>query len=384
MRVIEVGSIVFAPLATQHLGDMGADVIKIEPPEGDMARWIGPRRSDGMGAMFMNINRNKRSVVLDLKGEHGAEILRELAGSADAIVTSVRTAAAQRIDLSYESLSARNPRLVFCHAKGFSDDGAYAGKPAYDDVIQSLSGLADLQTIVGGEPRFVPTIMADKVSSLHAAYAVTLALLHRERTGRGQYIDLPMFEIMTAFNTSEHLWGYAFEPPLEDMGYKPIRRASRRPYKTTDGYLVVLPYSDQHWQRFFDASGRPELMDDPRFATFAERQANYDFVFGSLAQQLATRSTAEWIELLQHVDVPFAVVNGLEDLANDPHLQSVDFWELRDHPTEGRVRVARNPIEMSESPASIRRLAPRLGEHTEEVLHEMGIEATTPASTAPR
>ena len=373
ISVLELGTIVNAPLATQHLGDMGADVIKIEPPEGDMARGTGPRRSERMGALYMNINRNKRGVVLDLKSDFGREALRRLVARSDVVLTSFRTSAAKRLGLTYAELSAINPQIIFCHAKGFSDDGVYAGKPAYDDVIQALSGLAHLQTIVSGEPRYVPTILADKIASLHAAYAVALALLHRERTGVGQAIDLPMFEIMAAFNTAEHLWGYAYEPPLAEMGYQPIRYASRRPFKTADGYLCVLPYSDTNWRRLFDEIGRSELMDDPRFASFKNRQANYEYVFGTLAELMLERSNAEWLALLQRADVPHAVVNSLEDLASDPHLQSVGFWELREHPTEGLMRVSRNPIRMSASPPSIRRLAPQLGEHTIEVLDEIGL-----------
>ena len=377
ITVLEFGSIVFAPLATQHLGDMGADVIKIEPPEGDMARWIGPHRSPGMGALFLNCNRNKRSVVLDLKQPLGRELLLRLARSADVVVHSIRTASAERIGLTYAALSEHNPGLVFCHAKGFSDAGSYAGKPAYDDVIQALSGLAQLQTIVAGEPRFVPTILADKISSLNAAYAIAAALFHRQLTGRGQEVQVPMYELMTAFNTVEHLWGWAFDPPIDVMGYQPIRYAARRPFRTQDGHLVVLPYSDLHWSRFFAAIGRSELMADPRFRSFRERQLNYEYVFGTLGEIIATRSTAEWSELLQEADVPFAVANRLEDLPGDRHLNEVGFWEFADHPSEGRLRFARNPVEFSGSPPSIRRLAPRLGEHTREVLLEAGVDEAT-------
>ncbi len=382
VRVLEFGSIVFAPLATQHLGDMGADVIKVEPPEGDMARWIGPHRSPGMGALFLNCNRNKRSVVLDLKTALGRELLQRLALSADVVVHSVRTASAERIGLSYAELSKHNPDLVFCHAKGFSDRGSYAGKPAYDDIIQGLSGLAQLQTIVTGEPRFVPTILADKVSSMQAAFAIMVALFHRQKTGRGQEVEVPMFELMSAFNTVEHLWGWAFDPPLEGMGYKPIRYAARRPYRTQDGYIVVLPYSDLHWSRFFAAVGRPEIMADDRFRSFTERQQNYEFVFGTLSDIIATRTTVEWSDLLERADVPFAIANRLEDLPGDRHLNEVGFWTYPDHPTEGRLRVPRNPLDFSDSPPVIRRLAPRLGEHTREVLLEFGVDEETIARLA--
>jgi crotonobetainyl-CoA:carnitine CoA-transferase CaiB-like acyl-CoA transferase len=374
VTVLEFGSIVFAPLTGQHLGDMGANVIKVEAPRGDLTRYIGPHRSEGMSALFLSCNRNKRSLVLDLKRAEARALLPRLVLGADVVINTIRTDQAERLGLSYAALAAHNPQLIFCHAMGFSDLGAYGGKPAYDDVIQALSGLAALQSVVAGEPRYVPSIIADKVAAVQAAYAIALALFHRSRTGRGQAIDIPMLETMVAFNTAEHLWGHAFEPPLADMGYVPVRYAMRRPFPTKDGHLAVLPYSDAQWRRFFEIIDRSSVMEDPRFATFAGRQQNHEFVWGEVADRLLERTTAEWLELLEHEDIPFARVNALEDLPNDPHLTSVDFWQLIEHPTEGMLRTTSNPVSLSDSPPSIRRLAPRLGEHTEEVLRELGID----------
>ncbi|HSV78975.1 MAG TPA: CoA transferase [Ramlibacter sp.] len=371
IKVVEIASIVLGPLTTQYLGDMGADVIKIEPPEGDLTRSLGPQRHAGMSAVFINCNRNKRSVVLDLRQAEHRDKLHGIVAGADVVVHSIRTQAAARMGIAYATLSALNPRLVYCHLKGFSDAGAYAGKPAYDDVIQALSGLASLQTGLVGEPRYMPTIFADKVTAVHAAYAVMLALFHRERTGRGQEVVLPMLEAMTAFNNVEHLWGATFEPPIAAMGYETIVKAARKPYATRDGHVAFLPYTDAHWLKFFQALGRTELMQDERFCNYPARQKHFQAVWAFVAEALAGKTTAEWLTILGE-EVPIAVVNSLEDLRSDPHLESVGFWQLREHPTEGLLRVPCSPFQLSDSPAALRRLAPLLGEHTEEVLREFG------------
>lgn len=374
IRVLDLTSVVLGPMTAQYLGDMGADVIKVEPPEGDITRTIGARRSDGMGALFLANNRNKRSVVLDLKRPQGQEVLRRMARDCDVLLHSVRAASAARLGLAYEALCELNPRLIYCHVKGFSDRGAYAGRPAYDDIIQALSGLAMLQTIAAGEPRYVPSIIADKITAVHAAYAIALALFHRERSGRGQSVGVPMMETMVAFNSAEHLGGCVFEPAEGRMGYEPVRQGMRRPFRTRDGWLCVLPYTDANWRRFFELAERPDLAADPRFATQRGRQKNLELVMGELAKQLATRSSAEWLRLLLEADIPCAAVNDLEDLLNDPHLESVEFWKIVEHPTEGKLRLAANPLELSATPPSIRRGPPRLGEHTVEVLRSFGYD----------
>lgn len=376
IKVIEIASMVLGPLATQYLGDMGADVIKIEPPEGDLTRSLGPQRHPGMSAVFINCNRNKRSVVLDLRHAGDQEILRQIVAQCDVVVHSIRTQAAERMGISYEVLSRINPRLVYCHVKGFSDEGTYAGKPAYDDVIQALSGLASLQTVIVGEPRYMPTVFADKVSALHAAYALMLGLFHRERTGRGQQLAMPMFEAMTAFNCVEHLWGATFEPPIAAMGYEMIVKAARRPYATKDGYIAFLPYTDAHWLRFFEAIGTPELMKDERFCNYGARQKHFQAVWAHVTQELALKTNAEWMTLFG-ADMPIAIVNSLEDLTKDPHLDSVGFWQFRDHPTEGLLRFTKSPFEMADSPPALRRMPPTLGQHTSEVLKEFGVAMAT-------
>lgn len=374
IRVLEIASMIFGPLAGQYLGDMGADVIKLEPPEGDLTRSIGPRRSPLMGAFFLTSNRSKRSIVVDLKQPEGREILLKLVAKTDVLLHSLRTPAANRLGLDYASLSKDNPGLVYCHVTGYGDEGLYAGRPAYDDIIQAASGLADLQTVVAGQPRFVPTIIADKISGVHAAYAITMALLHRERTGEGQQVDIAMFETMSAFNMMEHQWGHAFEPPIDKMGYAPVATAARRPYRTQDGYLALLPYSDANWRRFFELAGEPQIMEDPRFATFAARQQHFREVWDEIERQVARKTNAEWLALLSGDDIPFSVVNRLEDLPNDPHLQSVGFWSIVEHPTEGALRLPANPVKMSASPPEVRLLPPTLGQHSAEILREIGYD----------
>jgi crotonobetainyl-CoA:carnitine CoA-transferase CaiB-like acyl-CoA transferase len=286
----------------------------------------------------------------------------------------MRTSAANRLGLDYATLAANHPTLVYCHVTGFSDDGPYAGRPAYDDIIQAASGLAMMQKVINGEPRYVPTIIADKISGVHAAYAIVLALMHRLRTGEGQQVDVSMFETMTAFNMLEHQWGHAFEPPIGPMGYEPVITAARRPYKTLDGHLALLPYSDPHWKRFFELAGEAQIMQDPRFSTFAGRQKNVSTVWGEIERQVARKTNAEWLQLLGAEDIPFSVVNSIEDLPNDPHLNAIDFWKIMEHPTEGSLRLPMNPIRMSASPPKITRLPPCLGEHSAEILRECDYE----------
>lgn len=377
IRVLEIASMIFGPLAGQYLGDLGADVIKLEPPEGDLTRSIGPRRSPRMGSFFLTSNRSKRSIVVDLKTPDGREVLERLAGKTDVLLHSLRTPAARKLGIDYASLSSRNPGLVYCHVTGYSDAGLHGGRPAYDDIGQAASGLAQLQAVVAGQPRFVPTIVADKVGGLHAALGILAALNHRMRTGQGQQVDVAMFESLVAFTMMEHQWGHAFEPPLGPMGYQPVSTASRRPYRTKDGYLALLPYSDANWRRFFELSGEPQIMDDPRFATFPARQKHFREVWDEIERQAARKTNAEWLELLADSDVPFSVVNRLEDLPSDPHLDSVGFWTVAEHPTEGLMRFPASPVSMGRSPMRMTRMPPRLGEHGAEILREVGYDPQT-------
>jgi crotonobetainyl-CoA:carnitine CoA-transferase CaiB-like acyl-CoA transferase len=354
------------------LGDMGADVIKVETPEGDIMRQTGPRRHEGMAALFLATNRNKRSLVLDLTTEAGREALFRVVGTADVFLHNLRPRVAAKLGLGYEAFAARFPRLIYCATYGFRREGPMADRPAYDDIIQAASGVADLQTASAGHPRYMPTIMADKTTAYNVVAAILAALLHRAGGGGGQAIEVPMFECLVDYVMVEHLYGATFDPPIDQMGYQRILNRERRPYPTKDGYLAVMPYTDENWRDLFAVAGRPDLAADPRFISIATRVRNTDALYAALAEIIATRTTAEWERVLGEVNVPVMAVRTKEDLLEDAQLAASGFWRFVDHPTEGRLRMTDPPIRFSASPSSIRRLPPLLGEHSAEILAEAG------------
>ncbi len=372
VRVLELATVVLGPLACQLLGDQGADVVKVEPPGGDSNRQVGPMRSPDMGALFLNCNRNKRGVVLDLKHPQGREAALRLAAGADVLVHNYRPAALARLRLGYEDVRAVNPGIVYCGTYGYGRSGPYRDRPAYDDSIQAAAGLASLSAHGGGEPRFVPTILADKTTALAVVAAVNAALFHRARTGEGQEIEVPMFETMVSFVMTEHLWGRTFEPAEGPAGYVRLLSRERRPLPTRDGHLSVLPYLDEHWRAFCRTAGCPDLLDDRRFESLQSRLQNIDALYRTLAVEIAKRPTAEWLEVLERAGVPATPVRTLEELFDDPHLVETKFWRTQAHPTDGTMRVPAPASRFSATPADVRRLAPRLGEHTREVLREAG------------
>jgi crotonobetainyl-CoA:carnitine CoA-transferase CaiB-like acyl-CoA transferase len=372
VRVLELATVVLGPLACQLLGDQGADVVKVEPPGGDSNRQVGPMRSPDMGALFLNCNRNKRGVVLDLKHPHGREAALRLAAGADVLVHNYRPAALARLRLAYEDVRAVNPGIVYCGTYGYGRSGPYRDRPAYDDSIQAAAGLAGLSAHGGGEPRFVPTIVADKTTALAVVAAVNAALFHRARTGEGQEIEVPMFETMVSFVMTEHLWGRTFEPPEGPAGYVRLLSRERRPLPTRDGHLSVLPYLDEHWRAFCLTAGRDDLAQDRRFTSLASRLANIDPLYLALGAVIATRTTAEWLDALGRAGVPATPVRTLEELFDDEHLAATGYWRTERHPTDGAMRVPSPSSWFSRTPAEVRRLAPRLGEHTREVLREAG------------
>jgi crotonobetainyl-CoA:carnitine CoA-transferase CaiB-like acyl-CoA transferase len=321
------------------------------------------------------VNRNKRSIVLDLKQESARKVLLRLAERADVLLHNYRPRAARRLGLSYDMFRAVNPGLVYVGTYGFRSTGPYADKPAYDDIIQAASGLASLQGALVGEPRFVPTIVADKTSSMTLLAAVLAALYHKARTGEGQEVEVPMFESLAAWIMVEHLYGETFVPPIDTVGYKRVLSPHRRPFKTKDGHLAILPYTDQNWRDFFAIAGRQDLLDDPRFKTLGSRLRHIDFLYGELAAIALTRTNAEWLAELDRHNIPGMTVNSLETLLRDPHLEATGFWQLVEHPSEGGMRLPGIPAAYSKTPADIRRLPPRLGEHSLEVLREAGLDA---------
>jgi len=373
IKVVDMTTVLMGPYATQMLGDYGADVIKVESIEGDVTRLIGPTRHPGMGPVFLNTNRSKRSICLDLKKPLGREAVLRLIKSADVLVYNVRPQAMARLNLGYEVVSAINPRLIYAGVFGFGQDGPYAAKPAYDDLIQGATGLPALMAQTGdGTPRYVPNALVDRIVGLTAVGAICAGLVDRERTGRGQRVDIPMFETMAGFVMGDHMGGLTYEPPLDKGGYARHLSRDRRPYKTSDGYLSVIVYNDKQWESFFKATGRDDLRNDPRFATFAGRAVNIDCVYGELARIFETRSTAEWIELLNKADVPVMPMHDLEGILNDEHLVATGFFPVVQHPTEGPIRSIKVSAAFSETVAEPVRLAPRLNEQGAEILQELG------------
>lgn len=373
IKIVDMTTVLMGPFATQTLGDYGADVIKVESLDGDVTRQIGPTRHPGMGPVFLNVNRSKRSICLDLKKDAGRAVVLRLVADADVLVYNVRPQAMQRLRLGYEDVAAVNPRLIYAGVFGFGQDGPYAAKAAYDDLIQGGSALAHLMARGGdGTPRYVPNALVDRIVGLNAVGAILASLVHRDRTGVGQRVDIPMFETMAGFVMGDHLGGLTYEPPLDQGGYARHLSPDRRPYKTSDGYICVIVYNDKQWDKFLTATGRDDLRSDPRFVTFAGRAANIDHVYAELARIIALRSTAEWITLLDEADVPALPMHDLVSILNDPHLVATGFFPTVEHPSEGRIRSMRTAATWSETPAEPTRLAPRLGQQSEDVLRELG------------
>ncbi len=369
VKVLDMTTVVMGPSATQILGDLGADVVKIENGGGDTMRWIGPWRTPGMGPLFLQANRNKRSVVLDLKSPDDNAAAVTLAGLADVLVSNVRPQALKRLGLDYEALAAANPRLIYCAAVGYGSGGPSSGAAVYDDLMQAASGISGLFDVVDGAPRYAPVNICDRVVGLYVANAVTSALYHRAMTGEGQFIEVPMFETMAQFVLADHIGGAAFAPPEGPMGYKRLMSRTRGPYPTKDGNLALVVYTDRHWRDFSALVGEPELMKtDARFASQESRTRHAEDAGAFLAGHLGQRTNAEWLEVLHRLDIPACPVNSLDDLLSDPHLQAVGLFEEVDHPTEGRLTTTRFPVRFSRSPAEVRRHAPNLGEHTAEFL----------------
>jgi len=374
VKVIDLSNMLMAPYATQILGDMGADVIKVEPPEGDPIRDIGPSRNPGMGAIFLNANRSKRSITLDLRQDGGRLAMLELLKNADVLVYNRRPQSMARLGLSYEAVSEANPRIIYAGLYGFGEDGPYAGKPAFDDLIQGATAIPWLSHMAyDSEPTYVPTAISDRGVGLWAVGQITAALYHQSRTGIGQKLELPMFEMMASFVLADHLGGASFEPPLGRPGYPRMLVPNRRPYPTADGYICVMVYTDRHWRDFFQLLGREQDFDqDPRYASMTTRNENIKTIYDDMAVVLATRKSDEWLTLFESADIPAMPLHTLDSLIADPHLAATNFFSVTEHPSEGAIREVAVPSSWSVTQPSATRPAPGLGEHSREILSEAG------------
>ena len=372
IRILDMTSVMLGPYATQTLGDYGADIIKIEAPEGDTTRNIGPSPEAGMAATFVGANRNKRSIVLDLKQPAGRDALLQLVDSADVLIYSLRPQKIAALGLAPKTLRARNRRLIVVGVHGFAEDGPYGGKPAYDDIIQALCGIAALHEMRDGVPAYVPSVVADKTCGLFAAQAVLMALIGRGPDGDGSYVEVPMLEAMVNYTLVEHFYGMHFRPPLSKPGYARLLTRNRQPYRTADGFICVVPYTDQHWRKFFVEVGRNDLADDTRFIGIAARTRNIDVLYALVGEHLRERTTTQWLEAFESLDIPAAPINRLEDLERDPHLAATRFFVDVEDPAIGRVRMPGAPLRFENTSLPLT-MPPRLGEHTVGVLREAGL-----------
>jgi len=375
VRVLDLTTVVMGPYATQVLADLGADVIKVEPPEGDVMRYAWPARHRGMGHIFLNANRNKRAIALDLKQDAARDALLALARGADVLVYNIRPQAMARLRLAYEDLRSVNPRIIYVGGFGYSQRGPYAAKAAYDDLIQGAAGIPWLLKAQGADvPRYAPVIMADRTAGLHIVNAVCAALYAREKTGAGQRVDVPMFESLLQTVLGEHLGGYTFEPQAGGLGYARMLARDRRPYRTSDGHVCALIYNDKQWRAFLTLVGRPELMEAEAFRSQEARSRNFDVAYALVDEEMRKRSTAEWIAALEAADIPVQRMNSLEDIVHDPHLEAIGYFSIVEHPSEGPIRSMAVPSEWSATAPQYRRHAPRFGEHTRELLAEAGLD----------
>ncbi|MFL5254457.1 MAG: CaiB/BaiF CoA transferase family protein [Rhodopila sp.] len=376
IRILDLTTVQMGPWCTRIVADYGADVIKVEAPGGDSSRHVGVPKSPGMSGTFQHNAKGKRSICIDLKQPEARDAILRLATKVDAFASNIRQAALARLGLDYESVRAVNPKIVYLSMVGYGSDGRYAGRPAYDDLIQAAAAIPMLLQRSTGEPRFIPMAAIDRIVGGAAANALLAGLLAKERTGIGQMIEVPMFETIAQFVLSEHMQGQTFDPPTSPAGYKRTLSQARRPYATKDGFLAVLPYNDSQWRRFFEAVGKGHLLDaDPRFATITSRTANIDALYEMIGAELQHRTTEEWLALLHEADIPCMRPNALESLMEDPHLADIGFFHWEEHPSEGRIRVMREPSTWSETkPLVGGRFAPRLRQHTREVLAESSLD----------
>ena len=372
VRILALTSVVLGPIATQILGDYGAEIIKVENVDGDLMRANGVSLHPGMSSIFLAVNRNKRSLAVNLKTAEGMEILRRLIPTVDVFVHNMRVAPIEKLGLGYAAVSALKPDIVYCSAPGFGQSGPDKDKPAFDDIIQAACGLASLNSIGHEQPGYAPTLVADKTAGMALVNAVLAALFHRERTGQGQYVEVPMFETMVAFMLAEHLGGLTFRPAPAKAGYARLLQGGRRPAPTSDGYIAILPYTADHWSAFFNSAGREDLAQKYSVQDRHARNAMITQMYSDLTTITRERSTQDWMRLCDKLDIPATPIYAIDDLIEHPHLQAVGLFAEDVHPTEGPMRYVMPPTRFSATPARVRFQAPLLGQHSTEILREAG------------
>ena len=372
IKILDLTSVGFGPYACQIMGDYGAEVIKIEAPEGDITRGIAPFRNKGMGHFFINANRNKRSLILDLKNKKGKATFFKLVEKSDVVMTSIRPAAMERLGIGFRACKQINPSLIYVALVGFGQSGPYAKRPAYDDIIQGVSGMAAMQGGREGDPTFVNASVCDKICSQIAAHATLAALFARTKSGTGQLVEVPMFESMVGFNLVEHQSGTTFAPPLGSTGYERSMVKYRRPYATRNGFVCALPYTTKHWQSFFSIMQREDMLNDPRVLDPKVRSEKIGELYELVSDLVADWDTEDLLKALEEGDIPHSEATQLYDLKNDDHLKATGFFQTHEHPTEGTIKLTSPPVKLSETPTNIRRLPPLLGEHSSEILREIG------------
>ena len=375
IRILDLTTVIMGPFGTRILADMGADVIKIEGPEGDSFRTYPPYVSKGMGGSILNLHRNKRSIFLNLKGPKGKLALEHLIAASDVLIHNLRPGAAQRLGLDWASIGKIKPAMILCAARGFSSRGPYGHKAAYDDLMQASSGFAALFEKLDGEPRYAPTSWCDKVAGQSIAYAVLGALVHRLRTGTGQAVEVPMFEVCVDFMLVEHFGGMAFEPAKGPPGFKRQLARGRKPYRTADGWACILPYSDKNWFDFFGFVGRIEHVRDARFATLEQRVANIEELYKIVEEEARRFSTADWMRFCDEAGIPAIPVLAFEDIPTNEHVVATHTFKTVKHPTEGFYKHVQPPVQFAGSADGPHRFAPRAGENTQEVLEQAGVPA---------
>ena len=372
VRIIDASSILMVPYCTRLLADMGAEVIKVETINGDNTRYIGPSINNGMAAVFLNINRNKKSICVDLKTPEGRLIIYKLIKTSDVFVSNIRKVALEKIKLTHSDFEKLNPKIITANAVGFSSEGPYAGLPAFDDTIQAISGMAAYQGAYSNQPSYTSGATADKVTGIMLGMSIIGALFNREKNGKGIELEVPMMETMVDFTLVEHLYGFNFIPPKAPPIYPRQSSPNRRPYKTKDGYVAVLPYSDEQWLRFFKLVGKEEILKDSKFSSLKSRNENIDLLYHMLSEELTKQDTNYWLKSLKQSDIPAAKVNFPEEIFEDEHLQETNFFRETQHPSEGKLLYPKFPVEFKNTNNGETLHAPNLGENTKEILVGLG------------